>query len=722
MKRLAGVLVFVALWPAAGLLAQAEKKPLTVDLVVHSDRLAAPGISGIQWRPEHEQISFIRRLNSKGTLRLYDPTRKEETLLFDPGGRSEKLSLSSYQWSPKGDAILLEGDHDLWLFEVGRGELRRLTRDAEEEEDATFSPAGEKIAFVKKNNIVVLDIRSGTTTQLTSDGSENVLNGRFDWVYQEELAFRATNRAYEWSPDGKKIAFLRLDDAPVPEYPLTDYLATHATLTKERFPQPGDVNPVPSFHVVTVSENPKTYTFPLDHAQAEYLGPEFAWTPDSSAIAFLTINRPQTDMVVHLWNPVSGNDRTLVEEKDPYWVNSLEPPHFLGKGERFLWLSERSGWQHLYLYDFSGRLVKQLTRGDWMIDRPAFEAAPIFRTDEQGGWVYFAATEKDPRERHLYRVRLDGSGFERLTQEAGTHTLDLSPSGDFLVDNFSSLSVPPQTRLLKSDGASYALLDKPENHYSEYALARTEMLELKAPDGTLLYASLTKPPDFDPHKKYPVIVSIYGGPHAQVVRNAWGGALSNTLDTQEGFLVWSLDNRGSWGRGHAWETTIFKNLGHQELEDQLVGIDYLKSLPYVDAQHLVMFGWSYGGYFTLYSLTHAPEVFACGAAGAPVTDWKFYDSIYTERYMRTPQENSEGYKTSSPLEAAGKLRAKLLLIHGTSDDNVHMQNTINFLQALIEARKPFELYIQPGQQHGFGSEAAQTYLEERLLRFFRECR
>jgi len=298
----------------------------------------------------------------------------------------------------------------------------------------------------------------------------------------------------------------------------------------------------------------------------------------------------------------------------------------------------------------------------------------------------------------------------------------LSPNGRFIVETFSNVDNPPLTRLLGVDGSLMATLDKPESRLGEYALAKTEFVEVKAADGATLYARLTKPADFDPAKKYAVIVSVYGGPQAQVVQNAWGGVLTDTLYTQEGFLVWSLDNRGSWGRGHAWETTVFKNMGQQELADQLAGIAYLKSLPFVDPNRMVITGWSYGGYFTLYALTHAPAVFKCGAAGAPVTDWKFYDSIYTERYMRTLQENPEGYKNSSPLEAAAKLQARLLLIHGVDDDNVHLQNTISFINALIEARRPFEFYIQPGQKHGFQGESARTYLLDRLLDFFRRCR
>jgi len=300
--------------------------------------------------------------------------------------------------------------------------------------------------------------------------------------------------------------------------------------------------------------------------------------------------------------------------------------------------------------------------------------------------------------------------------------MNLSPRGRFLIDNYSNSETPPQILIRKDDGSVVTTLDEPENHLQEYALARTEFVELKATDGATLYARLAKPANFDPGKKYPVIILVYGGPHVQIVQKRWTvTSWEDQLFAQEGYLTWSLDNHGSWGRGHAWETVIFKDLGHHELDDQLTGVAYLKSLPFVDGNRIAIRGWSYGGYMTLYALTHAPEVFKCGAAGGPVTAWKFYDSIYTERYMRTPSENPDGYKSASPLEVAGKLKGSILLIQGADDDNVHMQNTMNFLNALVEAQRPFKLYIQPGQKHGFRGETVETYLTQRYLDFFKGC-
>jgi dipeptidyl-peptidase-4 len=727
VKRLLSDLLALLFLAVAAVDAQEVKKPLTIELVTHPQELVAPGLSRVEWRPGDKEISYLKRQGfGRGatvTVYLYDIASGKERVLLGPSNdkiEGEKLDLASYQWSPGGDALLLQGEKGLWLYDPATGQMKSLLKDTVPIEDATFSPMGDRLAFVQRNNLLTLDITTGLREKLTSDGSENVMNGKLDWVYEEELANRATGRAYEWSPDGKKIAYLRLDDSPVPRYPLTHYLSNHVNLTEERFPQSGDPNPVPSLHVVSV-EGSEHQTWTASVAKSvEYFGPSFSWTPDSQALAFLTLDRAQDELDVHLWDIAAGS-RRLLTERDAYWINSVEPPHFLGDKQRFLWLSERDGWLHLYLYGPDGMLQKQLTQGNWMIDRPRFENTPYISLDEKRGWVYFAATNPDPRERHLYRVRLDGGGMERLTQQPGVHELNLSPDGRFLLDHFSSLHDPPETRLLRADGAPLATLSKETRHLDEYALGKTELVEVKALDGATLYARLVKPPDFDPARKYPVIIEVYGGPQFQLVQNRWGvTSLRDHLFAEQGFILWSLDNRGSWGRGHAWESRVFKDLGHYELEDQLAGVAYLKSLPYVDATRIGITGWSYGGYMTLYALTHAPEVFKCGAAGGSVTDWKFYDSIYTERYMRTPQENPDGYKTASPLGAADKLKAKVLLIHGTDDDNVHLQNTLNFVEALVKARTPFDLYLQPGEKHAFAGEAARFYLTQRLVEFFKQ--
>ncbi|MFM1768961.1 MAG: hypothetical protein RJA22_1490 [Verrucomicrobiota bacterium] len=463
-------------------------------------------------------------------------------------------------------------------------------------------------------------------------------------------------------------------------------------------------------------------------AGVEYVLPEFNWTPDSREVAVLTLNRAQNDHAAWAWRPAGGGDavRLLVRDRDATWINVFEGPRFLRHSASFLWLSERDGWLHLYRHSRAAGVAPgagtALTSGPWQIEAnfsQGWSGRP-FEVDPEEVFAYFSATEKDARERHVYRVRLDGTGLTRLTREAGTHYQRLSPDGRHLLVSSSSVDAPPSIRVLRADGTPVVTLDQRPDRWAGYDLPRTEFHDIRARDGVVLHGQLTKPPGFDPARKYPVVVYVYGGPHAQVVRQMHGGVSArNLLLAEAGYLVWSLDNRGSWGRGHAWESVIYRRCGTNELLDQLDGVAWLRTLPYVDTNRLGIWGWSYGGYMTLYALTHAPDVFRCGVAGAPVTDWKFYDTIYTERYMGTPRDNPEGYVVSSPLAAAGRLKARLLMIHGTADDNVHLHNTMHFLDALARKGIPHDLHIQPGQLHGFAGREQTRLLAEQIVEFFR---
>ncbi|MEO6325694.1 MAG: S9 family peptidase, partial [Thermoanaerobaculia bacterium] len=598
---------------------------------------------------------------------------------------------------------------DLWLHDVAGKSARRLTHDSDEEEVPTFSPDGTRVAFVRKNDLFVLQVATGVETRLTQSGTEHVYNGKLDWVYEEELANRRSGRSYEWAPDSSAIVFLRLDENRVPSSPILNFLPVHGTVREQRYPKAGDPNAIPSVHLVDLTTGRTTsIAFNPDDL---YVAPEFSWTADGTSACFLTLNRAQTELTVQLLARTGGT-KTLLTEKDPHWINSIEPPRFLKDGSGFLLLSERSGFLHLYRFGMDGKLTNAVTQGRWLIHRSP-------ELDEKAGLVYLVGTEQDPREQHVYRVRLDGSGFTRLTKEAGTHSLDLSPDGSLFIDSFSDSATPPRIALSRADGTRVALLDEPVNALAEFRLGKTELGSFTGKDGTLFYTRLLKPADFDPGKKYPVVVFVYGGPHAQVVKNSWGvSSLLDEVMASKGYLVWSMDNRGSWGRGHAFETPLAGRTGKVELADQLEGIAHLKKQAFVDPARIGLWGWSYGGYLTLYAATHAGETFKCAVAGAPVTDWKYYDTIYTERYLKTPKENAAGYEDSAPLTSAGKLGTRLLIIHGTADDNVHMQNSMAFVDALMRAGKDFTFVPLPGQKHGPRDPAARLYSNRRILEFF----
>jgi dipeptidyl-peptidase-4 len=710
---------------------------LTIERIHAEPPLSGELPSDLAWHPDGKRLTFLRGSGETKDLHAFDATKGRGALLLEGarvrlagtnGQTDAALPLAGASWMPDGRSLLVPHAGDLHVVDAGSGAVRTLLKTPEKEEFAEASPDGRFVAFVRGSDLFVVEVASGRETRLTASGSETLLNGRLDWVYEEELAGRS-GKAFVWAPGSRALAYLQLDQSRVPTFPIVDFVPVRNEVTWQRYPKAGAPNSVVRLGVVGLEKDGRAGPERLVSFEPDdiYVAPQLAWTRDSRHLAFQHLDRAQSVLELRLL-PVPdspraplGVPRTVLTERSDTWVNLLGAPVFLKDSRRFLWLSERDGFSHLHLCELDG-VCRAVTRGRWMVDsRVSFTgAASPITVDERTGFVYFSATEKDPRERHLYRSRLDGTGLARLTREDGTHRTLVSADGRFYADSFSSAVAPPRLWITSQDGTRrYTLEDNPSPPIAEFELGELEWVELMARDGTTLYGSLLKPRGFDPARRYPTLVSVYGGPHAQTVTDAWGQASPfEHLLASRGFLVFSLDNRGMAGRGVAFESPIHRQMGRIELEDQLAGVAYLKSLPYVDATRLGIFGWSYGGYMTLYALTHAPEVFAAGVAGAPVTDWSFYDTIYTERYMGTPESNAGGFASSSPLEKAGELEADLLLIHGSADDNVHLANTLAFVAELVKAGRPHRILVHPRQPHGFRATEDKIARDRAILDHF----
>jgi dipeptidyl-peptidase 4 len=493
------------------------------------------------------------------------------------------------------------------------------------------------VSFLRNHDLWVVSTAKGEPRQLTRGGTEERRNGELDWVYPEELDLTT---AYWWSPDSSRIALLQLDESPVAKYPLVDDLGTEAKLTEERYPLAGTANPSARVGVVPVSGG-EIHWMDTGTDQTALLA-RVVWLTNSRRVAIERLNRVQNHLDLLFADADSGKSRVALTEQDKYWVNLNDDLYFFADGQRFLWSSERSGFRHLYLHDMAGKQLAQLTHGDWEVEGTA-------EADEKDGAIYFTSTEKSPVERQFYRVSISGGEPVPLTRDHGTHNIRLAPDRQHFLDTYSTAMTPPRQDLYKSDGSVVASVEV--NQVAEldrYRFQPVEFLTVPADDGTPLDAALIKPAGFDAARKYPVIVYQYGGPHGQEVRDMWQGAdfLWNELLAQKGFAIFILDNRGTAARGHNFETPIYHQFGRVELADQLAGVKWLAKQPYVDSARVGIWGWSFGGYMTCMAMLRAGTVFKAGFAGAPVTDWRRYDTIYTERYMGTPQENPNGYRDS----------------------------------------------------------------------------
>lgn len=623
---------------------------------------------------------------------------------------------TSFDMTGDKRGALINDAGDLYFYDFAAARAARLTSDAREEVGETLSPDGKWVGFIADWNLHVAPTDASSPARaLTTGGDENHLYGRLDWVYQEEVYGRGNFGAFWWSPDSKRIAYLIIDETEVPTYTVTDHRPRYPEFEDWRYPKAGDPNPKVRLAVVDVESGKSTDVDLSAWSREEFLVVRVGWTPDSTRVVFQVQDRVQTWLDLASADPASGAAATLLRDRTSTWIEPGDGPHWIDGGARFVWRSERDGWAHLYLYDARGNELQRITEGEWEVDS-------FVRYDAASGWTYFSGDRDDVKGAQLYRCKLDGSQLERVTRGAGTHAVSLSPDGQLALDTHSSLREWTRLALIRTDGHLVRELERVD---SAAALSKgvmaPEFVKLATRDGFELEGMLFKPAGFESGKRYPVLCHVYSGPHAPKVldRALSFDGLWHVMLAQQGYLVWVCDNRSASGKGHVSTEGIYKNLGAQELRDIEDGVDWLVAQGYADPARIGIWGWSYGGYQTAYALTHSTK-FKLGISGAPVTDWRYYDSIYTERFMQTPQLNPEGYKSSSVVEAAANLSGQLLLIHGVIDENVHLQNTLNLAGALQAAGKQFDLMLYPGNRHAVVEPRQRRHLYTLMTDYVRE--
>ena len=648
---------------------------------------------------------------------FHDAARMERALAALPGVKAEdarRLARQrSYQLDAAQTAALINHAKDLFYYSFAENRAARLTDDAAEESIEEFSPDGKMVSFVRGNNLYVVDVSGGGRERaLTGDGGPKVLNGILDWVYQEEIYGRGNFKAHWWSPDSARIAYLRLDESPVHEFTVVDHIPARQELEVTPYPKAGDPNPLVRIGVVGAAGGATKWLDTSKYKEIDHLIVRVGWKPDGARVVYQVQDREQRWLDLNYGSPQDGKTTTLFRDRTKAWIEPADEGTFWLKDGTFLWLSDRGGRRHLYHHDANGELIRPVTSGPW-------EVRSVAGIDQAKGVVYFLSSERSPTADHPYRIRLDGTGLTRLSKREGSHRVSLNPTHTHFFDLWSDLNTPTQTRLHAADGAEVRVVEaNPVEALRQYRLGKPEFLQVKTRDGFPMEAMLIRPPDFDPAKKYPVLSFTYSGPQAQQVRDRWGGAtyMWHQMLAQKGYVIWVVDNRSASNKGAETAWPVHGNLGELELRDLEDGLAWLKGQPYIDGTRVGLWGWSYGGYMTAYALTHSKS-FKLGIAGAPVTDWALYDTIYTERLMRTPQNNPEGYRKSSPLAAAKNLHGKLLLIHGTIDDNVHLQNTVKLAYELQKAGKQFDLMLYPKSRHGVTDPLLVKHMRQMMTDF-----
>ncbi len=729
----------------------ATDRRLTLEAITGDAPLSGPTLMRPQIAPDGSRVTFLRgkdedrnrldlweyHIDSGQTRMLVDSSDVlpgEETLSDAEKARRERQRIAGlsgivdYQWSPDAGTLLFPLGGELYLYDLaqpGTAAVRRLTDGGGFATDPRMSPEGGFVSFVRDRDLWIIDLADGREIRLTTDGSEAIGNGVAEFVADEEMG---RHTGYWWAPDDSAIAFARIDESPVPIQRRPEVYADRTEIVEQRYPAAGDPNVLISLHVVQVPSGTDAMTtierrdIDLGANPDIYLA-RVQWR-DPQRLTFQRQSRDQHTLELVEADLASGAQRTLLTETSDTWVPLHDNLHFLRDG-RFVWGSERSGFEHLYVASADGTQLQPLTSGDWVVDG-------LLAVDEDRGLVYFAGTRDGATQRHVYAVPLSGGEITRLSRESGMHNASFARNASVWVDNWSNTTTPPRIDLLHADGRPIATLVENDLAQADHAYAPfraahlpTEFGTLPAADGTTpLHYSLIRPPGFDPARRYPVVVFVYGGPAAQTVLDSWPGradAFYNQYLAQQGYVVFSLDNRGTPRRGQAFGGSLYRRQGTVEIDDQVAGVEWLRAQPWVDGARIGVHGWSNGGYMALMMLAKAPDTYACGVAGAPVTDWALYDTHYTERYMHLPADNVDGYREASVFTHAAGIRSDaLLLIHGMADDNVLFTNATQLMSTLQQAGTRFDLMTYPGAKHGLrGLDALHRYRQSE--RFFQRC-
>lgn len=704
-----------------------QTNPLTISAIFTDPGFTADAPQGMEWSPDGLRMTY---LNANDDLMAVDGESGKTSVLVpkekigsmhskndseqDKDHRS-RYSQASYVWAPDSKHLLFDSNGALFLYapQTGLG-VSVVETGTASGDDPKFAPDGSALTYLHNHDLYLRRLPSTqTATRLTMSRDTAVLNGEVDWLYLEELDVRSN---YFWAPDSKRIAYLQMNEAAVPQYPITDWIPTHATVEMQRYPQPGDPNPTVRVGVVKVgSDDTKWMKVPLTEGE-DYV-PRFGWL-NAHTLWIETLTRDHKHRRLYFADASNGRTRLALEETDAKFFD--ETYDVTISGPNILWTSWRDGHTQIYLYSFNeadpmsgeAKLVRQLTNGNG-------EVSSVKAVDAAAQMVYYISNEGDPREQQLWSIKLDGTGKKQLTQDHGVHKPEFSPNARLYADNFSNVETPPTVAMCSVMGTACNTFWQPALN-PQYKLMTPRELMLKASDGTTLYASLMLPPGEHTNGTIPLINNPYGGPHAQTVQNAWTGRaqLFNQVLAEHGFAVLQVDNRGMGGRGRDFAQAAYHNFGPIQLADQLGAMDQvLAQFPELDAKRQGWWGWSWGGTFTLYAMTHSDR-FKAGVSVAPVTDWRNYDSTYTERYMSKPSENADQYRDFSVVTSTDKLHGRLLLVHGTGDDNVHLENTIQFIQKLIDAQLPYDLQLYPRKTHSIAGADARTHLYTRILAQF----